>query len=187
MQLTVLYVLTYAVPVMMILIMMLLIFTVIHAKITVHKRFDRNADMADHDLYQINEDNESKVEDDIGNMEISTKVSSEFTEAYSFISPEYMENSFHKKLLDHRRDSSSTSSSRSRSNSQAAVDALSRLMFSKPTESEKNMEVLDAVDIMEGNDVYDMEDAENRRTSWPQQSLKKRSSIRLRSLQNIKE
>ena len=67
---------------------------------------------------------------------------------------------------------------------QIALDALSQLMFSKPKESEKDMEVLDAVDIMEGNDVYDMDDSENRRTSWPQPSLKKRTSIRLRSLQN---
>ena len=187
----VLKILTYAVPVMMILIMILLIFTVIQAKKTVNKRVEENRRVEpDPRLYQINEDNESEeeeVEDEIGKSKNSTTVSAEFEEAYSYISPEYMDNNFHKQLLDRRRESSSTSSSRSRSNSQVALDALSQLMFSKPKESEKDMEVLDAVDIMEGNDVYDMDDSENRRTSWPQQTLKKRSSIRLRSLQNIQE
>merc|ERR1712126_795561 len=113
-------------------------------------------------------------EDEIGISKNSTTVSAEFSEAYSYISPEYMDNNFHKQLLDRRRESSSTSSSRSRSNSQVALDALSQVMFSKPKESEKDMEVLEAVDIMEGNDVYDMDDSENRNLMASANSQKKK-------------
>ena len=46
--------LTYFVPVMIMLIIMLLLFTVIQAKRTVSKRFEKNSDVAHHDHYPIN-------------------------------------------------------------------------------------------------------------------------------------
>ena len=181
-------ILTYFVPVMIMLIIMLLLFTVIQAKRTVSKRYEINSDVDDHYNYPMNKDGDSEEDSEMESRHSKpNSVSAEFSERYSYISPEYMDKNFQKQILDCRRESSSASSSRSRSNSQVAIDALSRQMFSKSTESDKGMEVLDAVDVMEGNDVYDLDDMENRRTSWPQQSLKKRSSMRLRSLQNIQE
>ena len=177
-----LIILTYFVLAMMILIILLLLFTVIQAKRTVSKRFENNSDVD----YPMIEDNESEEDSEI-EPELNSASAEILERLYSHISPEYMDNNFLQQTPDQRRKSSAASVSRSRSNSeQQAIDAVNRIMFSKPTENDNRMEVVDTVNIAIAPDDYGVEDMENIMTSLPHLSRRRRSR-RLSSLQNIQE
>ena len=180
-----LIILTYFVLAMMILIILLLLFTVIQAKRTVSKRFENNSDVD----YPMIEDNESEEDSEI-EPELNS-VSAEFSEYMDriHISPEYIDKNILQQTLDQQRKSSATSVSRSRSNSeQQAIDAVNRIMFSKPTENENDnrMDVVDTINIAIAPDDCGLEDMETIMTSLPHPSLRRRSR-RLSSLQNIQE
>ena len=180
-----LIILTYFVLAMMILIILLLLFTVIQAKRTVSKRFEKNSDVA-HDHYPINVNEECECDSEI-EPELNSASAEILERLYSHISPEYMDNNFLQQTPDQRRKSSAASVSRSRSNSeQQAIDAVNRIMFSKPTENDNRMEVVDTVNIAIAPDDYGVEDMENIMTSLPHLSRRRRSR-RLSSLQNIQE
>lgn len=164
----------YLLPITLIVVLSILLYTIFHARQVVKRRHQQQQQTNDFED-SVNEDNSNKNNP-------NESIQEELDSNYSFISEEYKSKCFEKDIKLSREGRCTR---RSRSGSQAAVQTMLHLMAGKQKncDIDDEMDVNDAVKTFEG--IIDPSE-QVRSNSFPTISMRKRSS-RLWSLQSLPE